>query len=56
MGTEIKKVMEESNNGIVRQVYPETHVDGVIGLYELIKRNGGGSTIGGSGISIKDII
>ena len=55
MPTEIKKVMEKKDSGVIEQVYPETHADAVIGLLELLQVNGEGSKTDSGGILIKDI-
>lgn len=45
MAVEIKKVMETDEKGVARQIYPETHVDAIIGLENI---SGGGSSSGGT--------
>ncbi|MHC5215669.1 hypothetical protein ACYSNR_03310 [Enterococcus sp. LJL128] len=34
MDTAIKKVMETDGDGVKRQIYPETHVNAIIGISE----------------------
>lgn len=44
MAVEIKKVMETDEKGVARQIYPETHVDAIIGF-----------NLGDISISVKDL-
>lgn len=37
MTVEIKKVMETDKKGVARQIYPETHVDAIIGLEKKVQ-------------------
>lgn len=44
---EIKKVMETDESGVQRQIFPETHIQAVIGLDELATQGTGVTSING---------